>query len=54
LKVPVVHSDSNFWKISVAEEKVSKKQLEQPDENCHADCRAEKKKRNAFKLFASP
>jgi len=33
--LPVVNSDGDIWKISVAEDKVSKKHLEQPQEDYH-------------------
>ena len=36
--VPVIHSNSYVWKISVSEDEASKEQLEQHQENNHAHC----------------
>ena len=38
IPVPVIHSNSYVWKISVSEDKESEEQLEQHQENNRAHC----------------
>ena len=38
--IPVINCDGYVWEISVTEDTVSKKHLEEQQENCHGDCRS--------------
>lgn len=44
--LPVINSDGNVWKFSVAEDKVSQEHLDQLQENCHASRGTRKKETN--------